>query len=159
MRPRHDWIRTGLLCAALFTLPGLATAQTSQTHLGPHIGYNFDLEEASLGAQLGVPVARFLEFYPSFDWYLVDAGSFWAVNADLKLRVEGRNTRWLYLGGGLNISNRTDDDDVSRSDSRANFFIGAESLVGRIHPFVELRALLGNGSSAQLAAGLNFTLR
>jgi len=147
-----------LATVALTTTTVPAEAQAGPAHFGPHVTYNFDSEKTALGPQLSIPIARHLEFYPSFDWFFVDNGSLWAMNIDLKYRVEGENAGWLYLGGGLNLSRSNPDQGNSSSDSRANLFAGIQSMRGNIHPFVELRALLGSGSSAQMMAGLNFTL-
>ena len=150
--------RSAVLTALLILVAsGIVRAQTNRAHIGPHIGYNFDVEEFYLGAQFGVPVADQLEFYPSFDYYFVDPGSLWAVNADLKWRIARAQPRWLYLGGGLNVMKR-EVGDVEDTDLGANLFVGAESLRGTIHPFGELRAILADNSSIQLQIGLNITL-
>lgn len=145
---------------ALAMLPALsaaASAQTDRFHIGPQIAYDFDIEDIGLGVQFGVPIARRLEFYPSFMVYLVDPGSFWNLNADLKYRIASSQPHWLYVGTGLNIS-RSSAGGASNTDAGLNLFAGAESLKGRIHPFVEPRLILGGGSRFQIAAGLNFTL-
>ena len=136
---------------------GPVAAQTHRSHFGPHISYNFDVEEIAIGAQFSAPVSNFLEFYPSFDIFLVDAGSLWAFNADLKLRVAGQSLEWLYLGGGLNLT-RASHGGFSNSDAGLNLFAGFETLAGRVHPFGELRVIVADGSSAQFGFGLNFTL-
>lgn len=148
-----------LAIVALAATAAPAGAQTSRAHIGPHLSYNFDIEEVAIGPQLGIPIGPRLEFYPSFDWYLVNNGSLWGLNTDLKYRVGGQGMEWFYLGGGLNLMGRNPDNGRSRTDANANLFLGAESLAGRVHPFAEFRAILGDGSSAQVAFGLNFTLR
>jgi len=141
----------------LSALAGSAQAQTSRLHIGPRISYQFDLEEVGLGVQVGVPVARHLEFYPSFDYFFVDPGSFWNLNADLKYRLEGQGLNWLYLGTGVNIA-RASAGGSSNTDAGLNLFAGLESLKGSVHPFGEFRFTVGDGSTAMVAAGLNFTL-
>jgi hypothetical protein len=47
---------------------------------------------------------------------------------------------------------------VTDTQAGANAFVGAESLRGRIHPFGEFRFTVSDGSTAQIAAGINFTL-
>lgn len=143
------------------TMAGTAQAQTDKLHLGPRLSYEFDLEELGLGVQLGVPIARHLEFYPSFDYFFDDAGTDWNLNADLKYRLPSPSVEWLYLGGGLNIARNHRGSPSNNSGTRAgvNVFIGFESLAGRVHPFGEFRFTANNGSTGQLAAGLNFTLR
>ncbi len=151
---RISRIATALMAAA--ALAGTAQAQTNRLHLGPRVSYQFDVEEFGVGAQLSVPMARYLEFYPSFDYFFVDNGSFWNLNADLKYRIAAATVRWLYLGAGLNIARSSNGS--SNTDAGLNLFAGAESLKGRIHPFGEFRFTANHGSTAQLAAGLNFTL-
>ena len=101
--------------------------------------------------------ARHLVFYPSFDYFFVDVGSFWNLSADLKYRIANESVKWPYVGTGLNIARRS--VRVAHSTKTGvNLFAGAESLRGRIHPFGEFRFTAGNGSTAQIAGGLNFTL-
>lgn len=151
---------TSLLAAlALATIAATAEAQTPSLHFGPHLSYNLDIEEMGIGAQLSLPIARRIELYPSLDWYLVNNGSLVGLNADLKFRVDNTGTNWLYVGGGLNVTNSNPDIGASRTDTRANLFVGIESRAGYVHPFAELRGMFGERSSAQLAAGINFTLR
>ena len=138
-------------------LAGTAQAQTDRLHLGPRISYQFDLEKIGIGAQLGLPIANHLEFYPSFDYFFVDVGSFWNLNADFKYRIAQPSIRWLYVGAGLNIA-RSRSGGSSATRAGLNLLAGAESLRGRVHPFAEFRFITNNGSSAQVAVGLNFTL-
>jgi hypothetical protein len=154
--------RVGGTVAALVlasALVGTAQAQSDRLHLGPRLSYQFDLEKIGVGAQFSAPIARHLEFYPSFDYFFVDNGSFWQLNADLKYGIVSEAINWLYLGGGLNLA-RSDAGTASEARTRAgaNLFAGAESRRGRVHPFAEFRVVLRDGSAAQLAAGLNFTL-
>lgn len=136
---------------------GAAQAQQGSLHLGPRVSYQFDLEEFAIGAQLSVPVVRGLELYPSFDYYFVDPGSLWNLNADLKYRPSA-STSWLYLGGGVNIA-RARFGDVTSTDGGVNAFLGVESRRGRVHPFAEFRYTNNDGSTGQVSFGLNFTLR
>jgi hypothetical protein len=152
--------RTRVLLAALTLALGATTAasaQTSRTHIGPRIGYNFDAEALTIGGQLSFPVARYLEFYPSADLHLVDEGTLFGVNVDIKYRLPSANVRWLYVGTGLGISSYS-NDDFDNTDAGLNLFLGAESLRGRVHPFIEGRVLIADGSTAQIVGGLNFTI-
>lgn len=134
-----------------------ASAQTNRTHIGPRIGYNFDAEVATVGGQLSFPIGRRLEFYPSADIHLVDEGSLLGINLDLKYRLPGTNVRWMYVGTGLGILSRS-VNDRDNTDTGLNVFLGAESLSGRVHPFIEGRVLISDGSTAQILGGINFTL-
>jgi hypothetical protein len=148
----------GIAAAAALALGASpAAAQTNRTHIGPRIGYNFDAEAVTVGGQISFPIGRRLEFYPSADIHLVDPGSMFGVNFDLKYRLPGETVRWLYVGSGLGIVN-TSIGDFDNTDTGLNLMIGAESLRGRFHPFVEGRMFISDGSMAQLVGGLNFTL-
>ena len=149
--------RVAAVVALTSAVAGTAQAQTSSMHLGPRLSYHFDAEKLGIGAQFSTPVARHLEFYPSFDYYFIDNGSFWALNADLKYRIANQTMKWLYVGGGLNIA-RSSAGTASATDAGLNLLAGAESLKGRIHPFAEFRFTIGDGTGGQLSAGLNFTL-
>jgi hypothetical protein len=93
--------------------------------------------------------------YPSFDYYFIDAGSLVGFSVDLKLNsLPWRNP--FYLGGGLNFLRR--GNGASDTDTGGDFFIGVEGRRGLNHPYLELRLLLHDDTSLQLAAGLNFTL-
>lgn len=134
-----------LMCAA-----GVSRAAAQRSHFGIHGGYNFDLDEGLIGAQMHLPVGRSLEFYPSFDFYLVDSGSLVGFNGDLKFRSPGTP---LYFGGGLNILS-----GGGSSDTGFNLFGGFETRYGRTHPYVEGRGVFHNGSTFQLLFGINVTL-
>jgi hypothetical protein len=155
-------MRVGFHAAVLVTVlvggvTGSAHAQTHRSHFGPRLSYNFDAEVAGLGVQLGVPVAHHLEIYPSADVFFVKSGSLLGLNADLKYRVGRADLSWLYLGTGLHVAHAS-FHGASDNETGLNLFAGIESLRGRVHPFGELRMTVGNGSTAQLAGGLNFTM-
>ena len=134
-----------LLCAA-----GVSRAAAQRSHFGLHGGYNFDFKEGLIGAQLHMPLSPGIELYPSFDYYLVDAGSLVGFNIDLKFRTPGTP---LYFGGGLNILS-----GGGNSDAGPDLFGGLETRYGRTHPYIEGRGLFHNGSTFQLLFGINITL-
>jgi hypothetical protein len=137
-------------CAA-----GSSPLHAQRSHFGPHVAYNFDLNETALGAQLHMPIARGVEFYPSFDYYLVDVGSLLGLSADLKFRALGDP---LYVGGGLNVM-RAGGGGTSNSDTGFDLFAGLETRYTWSHPYIEIRGLFHNGSELQGAVGINITLR
>ena len=147
-------IKAALLTVALTAcVSAVAGAQTSRSHLGPHVAYNFDYQKWGVGGQLSVPVAHHLEFYPSADYWLVSGGSLWGLNADLKYRLTGAGWSWLYVGSGLNITT-----GGGSSQTGLNLFAGIESLRGQVHPYAEFRGIVNGASTTQISAGLNFTL-
>jgi hypothetical protein len=122
--------------------------------VGPHIGYNFDAEALVLGTQLTLPITRQLEVYPSFDYYFIDPGSLWAINADLKFRPPTRRGAF-YVGGGLNYTHSSVRGGTG--DTNLNILGGLEAR-RPYFPFVEGRLMLGSGSAFQLVGGFNFQL-
>jgi len=146
-------IMPALVLALALGVAGTAQAQTNEMHLGPRLSYQFDAEELGVGAQFSVPIASHLEFYPSFDVFFTDPSSLWSFNVDLKWRVAPASASWLYLGTGLNVM-----DGPGDSQAGLNLFGGIESIHGRVHPFAEMRFTINDNSTAQLSAGLNFTL-
>jgi len=128
----------------------VSRAAAQRSHFGIHGGYNFDLEEGLIGAQMHMPIGRSIEFYPSFDYYLVNSGSLVGFNGDLKFRTPGTP---LYFGGGLNILS-----GGGNSNTGFNLFGGFETRYGRTHPYVEGRGLFHDNSTFQLLFGINVTL-
>jgi hypothetical protein len=136
-------------------LAGAAHAQ--RPHIGGHLLYNFDVEEFGIGAQFSYPVSRKLEFYPSFDYYFVDPGSLWQLNADLKYKLREEHN-WFYLGGGLAIA-RASAGNFDDTDVGANLLGGWETLIGqRVHPYLEGRLSISDDTRFQIAGGINITI-
>lgn len=152
MKTMKPLLLAGML--ALFVVP-VAAAQ--RAHLGFRAAYNFDRDDAAVGAQVQFPIASSVELYPSFDYYLTDGGSVTGFNVDLKLRNPGQQSVF-YIGGGLNMM-RTSFGGASNMDTGGNLFVGLESRLGAMHPFFEVRGLLHEQSAVQLVGGLNFTIR
>jgi len=122
---------------------------------GAHVGYNFDNGgNAILGAQLSWPIVPAVDFYPSFDYYFVSAGSLWSLNFDLKYRPPTPYHFW-YLGGGLNWTHAS-AGGVSGSNTGLNLFTGLEGRRGRARPYVEGKFILENNSSFQLVGGISW---
>lgn len=127
-------------------------------HIGAHLSYNFDAEEFGIGPQFYLPVARRLEFYPSFDYYFVDGpASLWQLNADLKFKSREQHT-WFYVGGGLAVS-RVSVGQFDDTDIGANLLGGLETVVwNTVHPYLEGRLTLKDNTAFQLAGGFNITI-
>lgn len=143
------------LLAALLVAAVAPVAAAQRAHLGFRAGYNFDRDDALLGAQVLIPLASMVELYPSFDYYMTDAGSATGFNVDLKVRTAG--TSAMYVGGGLNMM-RIGGGGTSNMNTGGNLFVGLESRLGQTHPFFEVRGLLHEQSSVQIVGGFNFTI-
>ena len=141
---------------------GIATAQAGaahaqRPHIGGHLLYNFEVEEFGIGAQFSYPFSRRLEFYPSFDYFFVDPGSLWQLNADLKYKLREEHN-WFYVGGGLGILRRS-VGDFDNTDVGANVIGGWETLIGqRVHPYLEGRLTISDETLFQIAGGINITI-
>jgi hypothetical protein len=131
-----------------------AAAASAGPRFGPHIGYNFDVDELLIGAQLSWPMTPQLDLYPTFDYYFVDGVTLWALNFDVKYRPPTRYGAW-YVGGGLNWLHASAGGN-SASDTNLNLLTGLEGRRGRTRPYVEARFILGDGSSFQLVGGFSW---
>ena len=58
----------------LASAAAVSRAAAQRSHFGLHGGYNFDINEGLIGAQIHMPLSRSIELYPSFDYYLVNSG-------------------------------------------------------------------------------------
>jgi len=157
------WTVVALLGLALGATAAQAQRRVRRTRLvgsdppriGLHLGYNFDVDRALLGAQASLPLVPGFDFYPSFDYYFVPTGSLWAVNADLKYRPP--TILGWYVGAGLDIAH-TSAAGSSATNTNLNLLAGLEARRGPMRPYAEARLLLGNGSALQLQGGLSFVL-
>ena len=129
-------------------------ASSSGPSYGAHLGYNFDVDELLLGAQLTYPITPDLGLYPTFDYYFVSGGSLWSLNFDLKYRPPTRYGAW-YVGGGLNYSHASANGNGA-SDTGLNLLTGLEGRRGRTRPYVEGKFILGDGSSFQIVGGVSW---
>lgn len=145
------------LAVSVLLAASTATAEAQRSHIGPHAGYNFDVDRALIGAQLLLPLGRSVELYPSFDYYFVDQGSLIGLSGDIKFRVPTGGPSVLYVGGGVNFL-RASAGGTSETDTGWDILFGLESRLGMTHPYVEGRVLNHSSSAFQLVAGLNLTL-
>jgi hypothetical protein len=153
---RSTW-RPGLVLAGALLTAGPATAQrravTWSPSFGVHFGYNFDVDEPLVGAQANFPLARYVAFYPSFDYYFTSGFTEWAINGDLKL-FPGPY-RVFYAGAGINYTH-VSAGGSGGGDTNLNLIAGLEGHRRFGAPYVEGRLILGNGSSFQIVGGLSW---
>ena len=149
--------RTTLVLVGLLSAGAATQGHAQRSHIGPHVGYNFDFARALVGGHMLIPLGGAAEFYPSFDYYLVDRGSRFGLSGDLKLRLPTGGGSAFYLGGGLDFQ-RAGVNGVSNSDTGWDALFGLESRHGVAHPYVEGRLLGHDNTTFQVSAGLNLTL-
>jgi hypothetical protein len=151
------WRSSLLIAGVLLAAAGAPARAQGRSHIGPHVGYNFDVDRALLGAQMLLPIGRRVEFYPSFDYYFVDTGSLFGINADLKFRFPTGEPSVFYFGGGVNWL-RASGGGASNTDTGWDLMFGLESRWGVTHPYFEGRVITHSNSTFQIAAGLNITI-
>ena len=142
---------------------GRAPNTLEQTaEIGIRTGYDFDRDDWALGLQARFPLTRIIEFIPSGDFFLVDNGTSFQVNADLAVPLAPRGA--LYGGAGAGFLVR--DPGLPGVDTHTEF--GLNLLVGlepgrlrrsRVRWFIEARWFVIEGNNPfRLAAGINFPL-
>ncbi|MGH7537930.1 MAG: hypothetical protein ACREMF_04805 [Gemmatimonadales bacterium] len=153
----NRWRAVALIAGALLTVAAGAASAQRRSHIGPHAGYNFDIERALVGAHVLLPVGRTVELYPSFDYYFVDQGSLVGFSGDIKFRVPTGGPSVVYVGGGVNFL-RAAGGGASNTDTGWDILFGFESRLGATHPYIEAKVLNHNSSAFQVGVGLNLTL-
>lgn len=147
-----------ILMAGLLAIGTVRPAQAQgRSHIGAHVGYNFDVQRALIGGQLLLPIGRRVEIYPSFDYYFMDTGSLFGISGDVKFRFPTGGPSVFYAGGGVNWL-RASAGGNSATDTGWDILFGLESRWGVTHPYVEGRVITHNNSAFQLAGGLNITI-
>jgi len=134
---------------------GRAAVTAPAPRFGGHVGYNFDVDEVVLGAQLSYPMTSQVELYPSFDYYFVE-GSLWSLNLDLKVHPPTRAGA-LYFGGGLAYTRA--GDGAGGSSTGLNLLAGLEGRRRATVPYVEAKLVLADQSAFQLVGGFSFSFR
>jgi hypothetical protein len=157
MTSRIRAVAVGL--ALLVGVSEAAEAQAGPLQFGPRVGYNFDLEEFSIGAHFIKPLTSAIAFYPSFDYYMVDAGTLFGINADLRYQMPAANLQWLYLGAGLGITRSSGEGIPSNTNTGLNLIGGFQPTgSSRIKPFAEARLKIGDGSTFGVFGGISIPL-
>lgn len=149
---RHTSFLAGLLLACVS-----APAHAQRAHIGPHFGYNFDMDRALIGAHMLLPLSTDVELYPSFDYYLGNGVNLIGLSGDLKFRMPTGYGSAFYVGGGIDYQNAS-AGGVSNDDTGWDLLFGFESRRGASHPYLEGRILGHGNTSFQVGAGLNFTI-
>ncbi|HEY5565237.1 MAG TPA: hypothetical protein VIL33_06575 [Rhodothermia bacterium] len=170
-----------LSAVALATALSISSA-AAQTLIGPHVGYDADVEELYFGVngvfdlpfQIGDATLR---GNPEFSYFLMgDSPGFsqtlWTVtlNALYPLTLEFADT---YVGAGLAISRWSFSydgdffskgggiilDDYSETDLGLNAKVGANfGRESRIKPFAEAGIVIGDGSRIYAQGGARFAI-
>lgn len=162
---------------ALLLLGGIQSEAQAQFKVGPHAGFNLDLEELYLGANFhfDLPIEvgdASLTGNPSIDFYpfISEGGdiggvevstSVTSLNLDVLYPINV-NFGEAYAGGGLNftrVSAEVAGFSASDSDVGINLKVGALfSDQGAFRPFGEAGITLGGSSSVFARGGIMFSV-
>ena len=129
---------------------------------GIRTGYDFDTEDWALGLQVRLPIASIIELIPSGDYFLVDNGSSFQVNADLAVPLAPRGALYGGAGGGFFVRDPGLPGVDTRTKLGLNLFVGLEPgrlRQSRLRWFAEARWFVIEGDNLfRLAVGVNFPL-
>jgi hypothetical protein len=140
---------------------------SAQIRVGAHGGYNFDVEEGLVGADLWVGIFSLSEAIQihgnaSFHWYFADEGlNLWGLDLNVPVLFKlGTDIVRPYAGIGLAIFHAASDNDtIEFSDTTFAFNIlgGAMFLAdGRFNPYVQFRYYIADNSGGELIGGVMF---
>lgn len=157
--------KTGLFILAATLAFSIFSARPHQAEaqfrVGPHIGYNFDVEELFLGAEVWVGIFRVTDSItihgnPGLSYYFVDEITLLAIDLDVAVLFEVSEIAEPYAQIGLGIG-YVSWEDHSDTDVGFNLVGGALFLPDKMfQPFAELRARLEDDSSIEIAGGVLF---
>lgn len=147
----------GLACVGF-----AGTAHAERATLGPHLGYNLDIDDPLLGIESRIDLTNIsssviLQLNPSFSYYFVDNFDLFnfALNVPFEFVIGGSVVRpFIAPGLGLvHVSNGGSDTDLALVILGGLLF-----RLGVVDPFFQLRVLIEDGSSAELMGGVLFEL-
>lgn len=148
-----------LLAPLFFAIPAHAERNT----LGPHLGVNFDVDDAFLGLEGRFDVGNLgrsaiVQLNPSFSYYFIEGGDLFnfSFNVPFEFQIDGSVLRPM-VAPGLGIWHWSGNDH-SDTDLSLNLIAGLLFALGVVEPFVQLKIAIGDGSSAELMGGVLFRL-
>ncbi|HEY7682024.1 MAG TPA: hypothetical protein VH879_05235 [Gemmatimonadales bacterium] len=154
---------TVLLSTAASAQGRSAKAQGNRPSLGPQAGFATNDLDFFIGAQFAYPVANRVDIYPSFDFYFpgnnVDV---FALSGDARYwpKLNMRNPG-LYVGAGLNYTHTKVSFlgvSASSDDVGLDLLGGWEFKAVKIHPFAQIKVVIGDADRVEFGGGINFRL-
>ena len=152
-------LATAIVFTVLSARPNQADAQF---RVGPHVGYNFDIEELFIGADIWVGIYRItdsisLHGNPGLSYYFVDEITLLMFDIDVAVLFEIGAIVEPYAGIGLGIGYVSWE---GHSDTDLGFNLNGGALFmpdNMFQPFVELRARIEDDSAIEIAGGVLFS--
>jgi hypothetical protein len=155
-----------LLLASVVTLSALtvsAPRADAQARLGPHVGYNFDIEEGFLGLDIWFGIVKIsdrveLHGNPELSYYFVDHYNLFSFDFNLPFLFRVRSEVVApYVSPGLTV--KVFDPEVGDSDADLGLNVvgGVLFLPDEVvEPFLQLRFIFEDDSDAELMGGVLF---
>lgn len=129
-----------IAAALLLAVVGPTEVQAQDDiNVGARVGIDLgDVEEVFFGADARVQTEALpVTLNPTFDFYLVDPGSFWSLSGNALYPIEVENESFEpYAGGGLGIYQQS-IGGFSSTDVGINLLFGAEFPTDSVTPFAE----------------------
>jgi len=159
---RFGWAVAVLLCGLSWGGPAHAKAP-SRISLGPHVGMNFDRTDAFLGIESRIDLAQLgtmaiLQLNPSASYYFADDVDLLNFSLNLPFEFVIRDSVLRPLAGAGIGMYYLDYGPGTDTDFALNLLGGFAFDLRDVEPFVQLRAAIGDGSVAELMAGILFVL-
>jgi len=157
MHSRTRWWWLGLAGAALL-MPSAAQAAVD---FGIRAGIYTDAEEAFVGGELLMPVARSVFFNPNIEYVFIQDGDLITFNADFHYDFWSDRALTVWAGAGAALINsdpppqrRRDDDD--ETDFGVNILAGVGAVRGSVRPYLQGKVVLSDDSEFVIAVGVRF---
>ena len=143
---------------------GSHKAQGDRPEIGPQAGFATNNLDFFIGAQFAYPVANRFDIYPSFNFYFPgNSVTVWGFDANIRYwpKINVRNPG-LYIGGGLNYTHTSVDfgplGSVSDGSAGLGLLSGWEFKASTIHPFGQIKIVIGDADRVEFGGGVNFRL-
>ncbi len=127
----------------------------AQTRFGVRGGVYMDRDEPFLGAHLSSALQKQWQFNPNFEYVLVERGSLFSINADLRYVLPSRSTTAFWVGSGLGISHFS-FRDFNQTDLGLNLITGVDFGRGPLTPFVQVKVMVLDETELVLGGGITF---
>ncbi len=156
---RINLIISGLFIASiLFSISTNSAYAQEYTTFGVRMGIYTDVEDLFLGAEMNVPIGKFVYFNPNLEYILIDRGTFMTFNFDFHYDFPTSSPVYIWAGGGPAVVYVNPDGPIdSETDLGLNLLFGLGFPTGNsLIPYVQGKALLGDRDDFVLGFGLRF---
>ncbi len=133
----------------------LGATDGSAGDLSLRAGAYTDADSVFIGIEYRTPVEGRLSLAPNFELLFPDNGSYFSLNADLHYLFPAHGTLAGWLGGGLGIYARDEDEHGSHTSIGANL-IGGLGLRTHLSPYAQLKIVLKDNTEVVLGFGIRF---